>query len=311
MSRASLLAGHLSDYLAMRRALGFKLERCGALMAQFVGYLDGIGATAVTTDAALSWATQPEGASRYWWSQRLAAARLFARYMVNLDPATQVPAPDLLPSSHPRATPFIYSPDEVAALMAAAQASTGMPLIAATYRTLIGLLTVTGMRVSEAINLDRDDVDLDEAVLVVRRSKFGKSRELVLHPSTVSALRDYATLRDHTKPWTPTQAWFISSSAARLNYKNVHERFHRLTQAAELAPRSATCRPRIHDLRHSFAVATLLGWYRCGLDVQARLPLLSTYLGHVDPGSTYWYLTATPELMQVVAQRVDQARRAW
>jgi integrase len=309
MSDASVLAGHLSDYLAMRRALGFKLERPGTLLAQFVRYLDSIGATTITTDAAVAWATHPEGASRYWWSKRLDAVRLFARHMVNLDPATEVPSTDLLPSSRLRATPFIYSRDDVAALMAAAQASTSAPLIAATYCTLIALLAVTGMRVSEAINLDRDDVVLDEAALVVRQAKFGKSRELVLHPSTVTALRDYAALRDQTKPWTWTQAWFISSSGARLNYKNVHERFHRVTQSAGLAPRSATCRPRIHDLRHSFAVTTLLGWYRAGVDVQARLPLLSTYLGHVDPSSTYWYLTATPELMQTVAQRLDLVGR--
>jgi len=138
----------------------------------------------------------------------------------------------------------------------------------------------------------------------------GKSRELVLHPSTVTALRDYAALRDRTHRWTWTRAWFISRSGSRLNYKNVHYRFHQLTQAAGLVPRSATCRPRIHDLRHTFAVATLLGWYRSGVDVQVRLPLLSTYLGHVDPGSTYWYLTATPELMQVVSQRLDQVRWA-
>lgn len=307
---ASALGGHLSDYLAMRRALGFKLERSGALMIQFVDHLDSIGAQVITIDAAVTWARQPEGVSRCWWSVRLAATRLFARYMVNLDPATEVPPPDLLASPHPRATPFIYSSTDITALLTAAAASTRVPLIAATYRTLIGLLAVTGMRVSEAINLDRDDVNLDEAVVVVRQSKFGKSRELALHPSTVTALRDYATLRDHTKPSTRTQAWFISSSGARLNYKNVHKRFHQLTQEAKLVARSVTCRPRVHDLRHSFAVTTLLGWYRSGLDVQNRLPLLSTYLGHVDPGSTYWYLTATPELMQVVAQRLEHARRA-
>jgi integrase/recombinase XerD len=194
--------------------------------------------------------------------------------------------------------------------MDAAGKSTSVPLIAATYRTLIGLLAVTGIRVGEVINLDRDDLDLDEGVLIVRQGKFGKSRELVLHPSTVTALRDYAALRDRTRPWTWTRAWFISSSGARLNYKNVHYRFHQLTQAAGLGPRSATCRPRIHDLRHTFAVTTLLGWYRSGVDVQARLPLLSTYLGHVDPGDTYWYLTATPELMRVVSKRLEQVGRA-
>lgn len=302
----SILARHLSDYLAMRRTLGFELERCGALMAQFVNYLDQTGSTVITTDAALAWATQPEGTSRRWWSSRLAAARLLAKYMVNIDPATQVPSADLIPSPKLRATPFIYSPSEVTALMAAARASTRVPLIAATYATLIGLLAVTGMRVSEVINLDRDDVDLDEGVVVIRQSKFGKSRELLLHPSTVTALRDYATLRDRVRPTTRTAAWFVSSNGTRLHYKNVHERFHRLTQAIGLAPRSTTCRPRIHDLRHGFAVTTLAGWYRSGLDVQARLPLLSTYLGHVDPGSTYWYLTATPELLHLVAQRRDQ-----
>ena len=307
----SPLARHLAEYLAMRRALGFKLERSGALMAQFVDYLDSTGATVITVDAALAWATQPAGANRCWWSMRLAAARLFAQHMINLDRATEVPSPDLLPSSHPRATPFIYSSDDIAALMRAAAASTRVPLIAATYATLIGLLAVTGMRVGEAIDLDRDDVNLTEEVLVVRQGKFGKSRELVLHPSTVTALRDYAALRDQTWPWTRTRAWFISSSAARLNYTNVHYRFHRLIQTAGLVPHSLTCHPRIHDLRHTFAVTTLLGWHRSGVDVQARLPLLSTYLGHVDPGSTYWYLTATPELMQTVARRVDQAGQAW
>ena len=301
----SLLAQHLSDYLAMRRALGFKLDRSGALMAQFVGYLDSVGATVITMDAALAWATQPEGASASWRSSRLAATRLLAKYMINLDPATEVPPTDLIPSPRPRATPFIYSRSDITALMDAATESTSVPLIAATYRTLIGLLTVTGMRVGEAISLDRDDLDLDEGVLVVRQGKFGKSRELVLHPSTITTLAEYAALRDRTRPSTWTRAWFISSSGARLNYKNVHERFHRLTQTAGLTPRSATCRPRIHDLRHTFAVTTLLGWYRSGVDVQVRLPLLSTYLGHVDPGCTYWYLTATPELMQTAAQRLN------
>lgn len=307
---ASVLARHLSDYLAMRRALGFKLERPGALMAQFVDYLDEAGAAVITIDAALAWAARPEGASRYWWSRRLAAARLFAKYMASIDPATEVPPADLLASPILRATPFIYSPADIAALMAAARDSTSVPLIAATYATLIGLLAVTGMRVGEAISLDRDDVDLDEGVLEVRQGKFGKSRELVLHPSTVTAMRDYAALRDRAaRPWR-TPAWFVSSRGSRLIYKNVHYRFHQLTRAAGLAPQSPACRPRIHDLRHTFAVTTVLGWYRSGADVQARLPLLSTYLGHVDPGSTYWYLTATPELMQAVSRRLEQAGQA-
>jgi integrase len=304
------LARHLEDYLAMRRALGFKLRQHGHWLGQFVAYLDEIGATTITIDSAVAWATQPADATPWWWSHRLSMVRVFARHMVGLDPATEVPPADVLPASALRATPFIYSPSDITALLTAARSSTRVPLIAATYATLIGLLAVTGMRVSEAINLDRHDVDFDQDVLVVRQSKFGKSRELVLHPSTVTALRNYAALRDRTRPRTWTQAWFISSSGARLIYQNVHERFHRLTQEAGLVSQSETCRPRIHDLRHTFAVTTLLGWYRSGADVPAQLPLLSTYLGHVNPGSTYWYLTATPELMQEVSLRLDQAGQA-
>jgi integrase/recombinase XerD len=182
----SILAQHLSDYLAMRRALGFKLERCGALMAEFVGYLDEVGATVITIDATLAWARLPEGASVYWCSRRLAAARLFAKYMTNIDPATEVPLTDLLRSAPSRAKPFIYSSSQITALMAAARDSTSVPLIAATYATLIGLLAVTGMRVGEAINLDRDDVELDEGVLVVRQGKFGNYAEDAVMPSPVT-----------------------------------------------------------------------------------------------------------------------------
>jgi integrase len=301
----TVLAEHLSDYLAMRRALGFKLHRPGALMAQFVDYLDSIEATVITIETALAWATQPETASVYWRSMRLAAVRLFATYMANVDPATQVPPADLLPHPRLRATPYLYTSREISALMAAAQNSTSVPLVGANYRTLIGLLAVTGMRIGEAINLDRDDLDLQHGVLVVRHGKFDKSRELVLHPSATAALGKYAVVRDRIQPSAGTPAWFVSERGTRLNYKNVHERFHRLTQTVGLVPSSPTCRPRIHDLRHTFAVNTLLRWYRAGVDVQARLPLLSTYLGHVHPGCTYWYLTAVPELLQLAAQRLD------
>jgi integrase/recombinase XerD len=161
------------------------------------------------------------------------------------------------------------------------------------------------MRVGEAIALDRDDLDPATGVLTVRHGKFGKSRELPLHPSTVSALADYARLRDRLCPTPRTPAWFVSTAGTRLIYNNVHYELHRLIHAAGLRPRSPRCRPRPHDLRHSFAVATLLDWYRDGTDVDAALPRLSTYLGHVEPASTYWYLTATPELLALVAARLD------
>jgi integrase len=182
-------------------------------------------------------------------------------------------------------------------------------LRAATYQTLTGLLAVTGMRAGEAIRLDQPDVDLRAGLLTIRQSKFGKSRQLPLHATTVAALAGYAALRDRQHPRPATPAFFVSLTGTRLIYKNVHRTFHRLTRAAGLAPRSPRCRPRIHDLRHSFAVAALLGWHQDGGDVAARLPLLSAWLGHADPASTYWYLTGTPELLALTGQRLEDHLR--
>lgn len=300
---SSAMTDRLRDYLAMRRALGFKLERPGALLADFVAFADRAGADAITTDLAVAWASQPAAADPSWWAARLSAVRVFARHLASIDPNTQVPPADLIPARSRRVTPFLYCAADVAALMAAA-GRIRTPLVAATYRTLIGLLAITGMRVGEVIGLNRDDLDREEGVLVVRNSKFGKSREVALHPSTLDALSDYAATRKRHCPRPGTPALLVSSAGTRLHYKNVHHRFHQLTQAVGLAPRSARCRPRPHDLRHTFAVNTILGWYRTGAPVQARLPLLSTYLGHVDPGCTYWYLTATPELLALATDRL-------
>ncbi len=300
----SALADALREYLSMRRALGFKLERAGQLLGGFVAHADQVGSDHVTIELALAWATQPAGADASWHAARLSAVRGFARYLSALDPATQVPPPDVLPHRSRRLVPYLYSEAEIAALLAAARGLRS-PLRAATYATLIGLLAVTGMRVGEAIALDRDHVDLRHALIVVRHSKFDKSRQLPLHPSTTRALSDYAATRDRLCPAPRTPAWLVSTTGTRLIYANVHEVFHRLTKQAGLRPRSPRCRPRPHDLRHAFAVTTLLDWYRDGGDVAARLPLLSTYLGHAHPGGTYWYLSAAPELLAEAARRLE------
>jgi integrase/recombinase XerD len=302
----STLSRALADYLAMRRALGFQLERTGQLLAGFVDYADRVGAGRVTVDLALAWATQPAGADRSWHAARLAAVRGFARYLSTIDSGTEVPAADVLPGRSRRAVPYLYSDAEITALLTAAGAIRS-PLRAATYRTLIGLLAVTGLRVGEVIALDRDDVDCHRGLLVVRNSKFGKSREVALRDSTCRALDAYRQVRDRLCPAPVTPAWFVSTTGTRLVYQNVHFEFHRLTGQAGLRARSTTCRPRPHDLRHSFAVATLLDWYRDGGDVAARLPLLSTYLGHTSPGSTYWYLTAAPELLTLATHRLEHS----
>jgi integrase/recombinase XerD len=240
-------------------------------------------------------------------SNRLSVVRGFARHLQAFDPATEVPPARLVPRSKCRATPYLYSDAEVAALMTAARSLTPA-LRAATYETLIALLMVTGARVGELIRLDRDDVDWDDSVLVIWDSKFAKSRELALHPSTVDALRRYAALRDRSGRSSTTASFFVSAAGTRLVYRTVQQTFSTLLRRAGLTPRSDRCRPRIHDARHSFAVRTVLGWYRDGVDVQARLPWLSTYLGHRKPACTYWYFSAVPELVFLSSPRAARPR---
>jgi len=293
----------LAGYLAVRRSLGYKLARPEKLLAQFIAYLEDKGEVTVSTEHALAWAMLP-GRDANWHAHRLSVVRGFAAYLHTIDPAAEVPAAGLIPSRPRRATPYLYSDAEITALIAAA-ASLRFPLRTATYQTPIGLLAVTGMRVGEAIRLDRADLDLDGGVITVRQSKFGKTRLVPLHPTTVTALRSYLRLRDrlHARPLSP--AVFISPAGTRLLYCNVHATWKLLAASAGIKPRSAACRPRIHDLRHAFAVASLLDAYAAGRDGQARLALLSTYLGHVDPSHTYWYLTAAPELLALAGQRLE------
>jgi len=304
----SLLRKAAEEYLAMRRALGFKLTTQGQLLLSFVDYCQARNADHITTELALAWATHPPcgGTDEVYWSRRLMVVRIFARHMQALDPATDVPPADVLPYHYRRVTPHLYSPAEIAALVAAAGRLTP-PLRAATWQTFLGLLAVTGLRVSEACRLDRDDVDLHTGVLTIADSKFGKSRQVFLHPGSVAALHGYLRRRDQHCPRPVTPSVLVTTRGTRLGATNVQSVFAGLVTAAGITPVPGRRGPRLHDLRHSFAVATLLDWYRDGGDVQARLPLLSTWLGHVDPKSTYWYLQAVPELLSLAAARLEHA----
>jgi integrase len=300
----SALTESAAEYLALRRSLGFKLGRPGQLVAQFASYCSAAGSDLVTTELALAWARLPATRRQLWWSYRLNAVRGFARYLHALDPHHEVPPTDLLPAGPRRAEPFIYTATEIADLMSAAR-EMPHPLMAATYQTYVGLLAATGMRAGEAIALDRDDLNWSVGLLVVREAKFGKSREIVLHPTTSQALRNYDNHRRHHMPKPRTPAFFVSTVGTRLTYNNVAFVFHQLTKRVGLTPRSMRCRPRLHDLRHTFAVNTLLDWYRAGVDVAERMHLLTTYLGHTHPVYTYWYLSMTPELLALVGTRLE------
>jgi integrase len=300
------LAEHVENYLVVRRALGFKLVGEGVLLAEFAACAEQATQFTVTTEFALEWATRPANATHNYLSRRLRAVRTFARYLHALDPACEVPSLELLPAKKYRPAPYLYRDEEIVALMAAA-GSLRPPLRAATFRTIIGLLACTGLRIGEALHLDRDDVDVIGGVLTVRDSKFGKSREVLLHPTTVMALEGYCEMRDRLCPHPPQRSFFITTRGTRIAHPTIYLPFRALLEQAGITHPVPGRHVRVHDLRHSFAVRTLLGWYRDGSDVQARMPLLSTYLGHVDPAATFWYLSAAPELLGLAADRLEHA----
>jgi len=300
----SALSQTVEEYLSLRRSLGHDLAEAHRLLPSFVAYLDAIGEPTVTVAAALTWAQTPKAdPDSSVWPRRMTVARGFARHMAGLDDRTEIPPLGLVPSRQRWRPPFIYSPADVAALMAQAR-SIRWRLPAATYETLIGLLAVTGMRIGEVLGLDRTDIDWDGATLLVRESKFGKSRLVPVLDSTLDVLEGYTQVRDRLCVNPTTPSFFISIRGNRLCYTVVQQVFRRLCDTTEIGAGSAT-RPRIHDLRHSFAVHTLMEWYRSGEDIEVRLPTLSVYLGHRDPRSTYWYLSAAPELLALAAHRVE------
>jgi integrase/recombinase XerD len=292
-----------TDYLAVRRSLGYRMSAQGRLLNSYIDELETSGAVTVTVANALTWATRPADASPIWWCRRLSVVRCFARHLSAFDPSCQVPPTDLLPVRNARAIPHIYSTDEIDALVHAA-GTLAQPLHAASCQAVISLLAVTGMRIGEVVTLARSDVDLAMGMLTVVNGKYGASRHVPLHPSTVAMLDHYARRRDRTCPIPAADRFFVTSVGTPVSAASLEHTFAKLLVQAHITTPPGRRRPRIHDLRHRFAVVTLRDWYRDGVDVRASLPLLSTMLGHVAPAATYWYLTATPDLLALAAQRL-------
>ena len=293
----------LDDYLRLRRSLGHKLDRSGRELAKFVAYMDSIGAETVTMEAALAFVLDPAlDPATTVPGARLTAVRGFARHLAGSDPRTELPPCGLVTDRPRRRTPWLFSDQDVAAVAAAARESTPFPFRAQTLTTLIGLLAVTGMRVGEALRLDRADIDWDQAVIEVRNTKFTKGRDLPVTPSTIEALQAYLQRPD--RPSSTSHRLFVSLAGTPVFYTDFHKTFTDAVNAARIG-RDTPIRPRIHDLRHSFALRTVVAWYRQGLDVEAVLPRLSTYLGHREPRYTYHYLTAAPELLAAAAVRLE------
>jgi site-specific recombinase XerD len=299
----SALRQHVADYLSMRRSLEFKLTFPGQVLPDFADFLDAADATTVTTELAIAWAGLPQGRVQpIMLAHRLGAVRGFARWLATIDPDTEVPPAGVWPSSARRPTPYLWSTADIAALLEVARALPS-PLRAATHEALFGLLAATGMRIGEALALAVSDVGLTDGVITIRQAKFNRERLVPLHPTTTAAMRHYAEQRDQLCRRRRSTSFFVSTQGTPLEHAGVLLIFNKLT--SQLGLRTPTVRPRIHDLRHSFAVRTLLDWHRAGLDVAGRMAVLSVYLGHINPSGTYWYLSAAPELMVLVAARLE------
>ncbi len=310
----STLHDALSQYVAVRRALGTQLAEPAQTLRQFVTFVERAGSTRITTQLALRWAMTPKGVQPATWARRLSMVRRFAVWWSAFDPATEVPPPRLLPARKRRRRPHIFTDEEIRRLMAAAaQRRSRTGLRGLTYTTLIGLLAATGLRPGEALMLDRSDVDLDEGILSIRESKFGKSRLVPITPSTRDVLQQYAIQRDALCVKPSSQAFLVAESGRRVQGSAARRMFAKLTCEIGLrhaiGPKRWGRGPRLQDFRHTFATRRLVEWYRAGIDVGGELPKLSTYLGHVEVGLTYWYIEAIPELLTLATERLVKPHR--
>lgn len=303
----TLIEQSMQDYLALRRKLGFKLRDAGVCLAKFCVFLEARSASHITVALALEWAQQSPSALPATCAQRLGYVRGFARYHIANDPQTEIPPSGLLPFRPGRAQPYLYSDEDIAGLLQGAlELPTAGALRPWTYHCLFGLLSVTGLRIGEAIRLKAEDVHLQAGVLTVRGTKFGKSRLVTIHPSTGEVLDQYRTRRETFLAGRTASTFFITSRGNPLDIGDIHRIFYQLSRRLGLRGATASHGPRLHDFRHRFAVETLLRWYRSGDDVERRMPMLSTYLGHVHVADTYWYLSACPELMGAAVARLEQ-----
>jgi integrase/recombinase XerD len=303
----------IKEYLVMRRSLGYKLRETGTGLLDFAAFMERRRASYITQALALAWAQKPTNVQPSQWTSRLTFIRQFARYRSAIDPRTQIPALGLLPFKTKRARPYLYSNTEIGQLL---QATLNMPLspkhrgpcalLPWVYYCLFGLLSVSGLRLGEARNLELKDVDLKAGVLTIRGAKFGKDRLVCLHASTCKVLADYIARRQRHWAGRPVSSYlFVSSWGNRLDAGSIHRAFYAASRKIGLRGAGDSLGPRLHDFRHRFATTTLVNWYRSNQDPERRLPLLSAFLGHVHVADTQWYLSASPELMREAMRRLE------
>lgn len=310
----SALHNALAEYVAVRRALGTRLHEPARTLEQFVDFLEREGAEFITSALALRWAQEPSGVQPATWARRLGMVRRFAVWQSAFDTRTEIPPKGMIRSRRQRRRPYIFTNQQMEQLMTeAARLRSPTGLRSLTYATLIGLLATTGLRPAEALGLDLPDVDLEVGVLTVRESKFGKTRLVPIEESTHVALMNYAERRDDLCPRRRSDAFLASERGTRLDPCTARRTFAKLSQTIGLRKPMKGGRigrgPRLQDIRHTFATRKLFEWYRAGLDVERKLPGLSTYLGHVDVAHTYWYIEAIPELLQLATEQLMASRK--
>jgi integrase len=309
----SKLRESLEQYVRLRRNLGAKLRGVDSTLRSFVAFAERENASYITIDLAIRWAKEPQHVQPATWASRLQMVRGFATWLSAKDQRTEVPPAGLLPHRYHRKSPYIYSDAEIEKLVRAArQLPSVSGLKGHTYATIFGLLSVTGMRVSEVLALDREDVNLEDGILCIRRTKFGKSRLIPLHNSTRQVLVVYARERDRAVGRPADLAFFVSETGTRVTQWSTRYNFAKVSRDVGLRPPVKGCRhghgPRLHDMRHRFAARTLVDWYRAGLNVEKEIPKLATYLGHVHVNDTYWYIEAVPELLELATRRLESQK---
>ena len=298
----------LSDYLSLRRSLGYKLVSEGKLLNTFVCYLDRNSLDYVTIETSLSWAKKSVSTRPCRWGRRLSIIRGFAGYLLTLDQRTEVPPVDLLPTQHRRPTPFLLTMKDIEKLLYGTINRPNTPeMLRRSLYCIYGLLVVTGLRISEALKLRDQDIDFEGGVITVECSKFGKSRLVPLHPTTIGALQSYQEIRKKALN-NSMNHFFANQHGKPIGYDSVRYHFKKIFKSIGLADQPGKIQPTLHDLRHFFAISTIRRWYESGEDVQAKLPIFSTFLGHVETRNTYWYISACPDLMMAAAHRLENRR---
>jgi len=305
MKKTKSMKQQVQEYLSYRRSLGFLLRIEGQQLLEFATYVDNkkhLGP--LTEEIAIEWARSSKKSSRFTWARRLEPVRCFAKYCCITEPDTQIPAKGIFGKAHRRNIPYIFSKYEIQQILGATKylvPENGLRPISFFY--LFNLLYVTGLRISEALNLTPEDVDLIRGLLWVRETKFHKSRLVPLHASTVQALSSYCQLRNKYIPPSKLQTFFILDNGKSITLRATEYAFLRIRNLLDLNAKSQGKMPRVYDLRHTFVCHRLLSWYKQGVDVHKVMPYLSTYLGHVKISDTYWYITGIPELMKIVSKR--------